>query len=122
MGGSPSLYLSNWKSLMNEVKVFHSDFLLVDYNYNINDLIGLKGLFAVSIKERYLYTESRIKLLWKNLKKIIESNISFYITFTGKDDFSNEIANRFGTNILKDSFVIPITKYKALQKEDKRER
>ena len=117
MGGAPALYLNHWKDLCEStiIDVFHSDFLLIENTYEYKWLNNLCGLHAVSLKERYLYTENQIKLLWDNLYKIIKSNVNFYITFTGKDEFSDEIYNKFGNDVLQDSFVIKIKKYNALQ-------
>lgn len=114
MGGAPALYLDQWKDIAYDVPVFHSDFLLVEQKYRPEDLINIPGLHAVSFKERYLYTKEHIKLMWSNLATLLNCGVNFYITFTGKDEFSKEIKERFGTTILKDSFTIELINYKAL--------
>ncbi len=114
MGGAPAMHLRYWKELASNVKVFHSDFLLVEGLYFYGDLRDLPGLHAVSLKERFLYRECQMILLWKNLQALISNGVNFYITFTGSDEFSSEIADRFGSEVLKDSFRIPIIDYKAL--------
>jgi hypothetical protein len=116
MGGAPAIYLSTWPEIQDKVKVFHSDFLLIERKYPKVVLKKLKGLHAVSLKEKYLYTNNQIELLWKNLESLIKYKVNFYITFTGKDEFSEEIKAKFGPEVLKNSFVIPIIKYKALEK------
>lgn len=115
MGGAPAIYLSAWPELQDKVKVFHSDFLLIERKYPKAVLKKLKGLHAVSFKERYLYTDNQIELLWKNLESLITYGVHFYITFTGKDEFSEEIIDRFGPEVLKNSFTIPIIEYEALK-------
>lgn len=116
MGGAPALYIDHWLDLQDKVDVFHSDFLLVEKPYPEDVLKNLKGLHAVSFKERYLYNKKQIELMWYNLDLLIKNNVNFYITFTGEDEFSDEIIYKFGENVLKDSFNIPIIKYNALEK------
>ena len=114
MGGAPALYLPYWKDLHNVTEVFHSDFLLVENKYNKKDLIGLKGLHAVSIKEPYIYTTKQLNMMFENLEILLECGVDFYITFTGAPVLMETIETRFGKEILKDSFVIDIKNYKAL--------
>lgn len=114
MGGAPALYLEHWKDLADQVTVFHSDFLLVESIYVKEHLENLPGLHVVSFKERYLYTEDQVAMMWPNLTNLVENDVQFYITFTGKDEFSHEIEERFGKAILKDSFIIPIITYSAM--------
>lgn len=115
MGGAPALYLHDWKSIADRVKVFHSDFILVEHEYNINDLIGLPGLHAVSLKDSLIYSTDQINMIFRNLKKIVDSGIDFYLTFTGNDSMKKDIVNYFGEWILRDSFVIDIVNYDALE-------
>lgn len=114
MGGAPALYLQHWKELHDIAEVFHSDFLLVEHEYNKKDLIGLKGLHAVSIKEPYIYTMKQRNMMLGNLEIMLECGVAFYITFTGEPVFRPVIEANFGKEILEDSFVIDIKKYKAL--------
>lgn len=114
MGGAPALYLPRWKRIHDKVKVFHSDLLLVEYKYNRKDLIGLKGLHAVSIKEPYIYTLKQLRMMLGNLETLVDCGVDFYITFTGEPILRPEIEAHFGKEILEDSFVIDIKKYKAL--------
>lgn len=115
MGGAPALHLDGWREIASRVPVFHSDFLLVEQEYDPLDLIGLPGLYAVSLKERYLYTPEQLELMWFNLDCLIKCDINFYITFTGEDEFSEEIASLFGSAILEDSFIIELIDYEALK-------
>lgn len=116
MGGAPAIYLEFWKQLANKVKVFHSDFLLVEHEYSRSSLENLPGLYAVSIKESYIYRSKQIDLLFKNLDLLVESDVNWYFTFTGPcEDAKNSIINRYGREVLRDSFDIDIIKYKALR-------
>ncbi len=115
MGGAPAIHLKYWKELASEVTVFHSDFLLTEGKYEDEYLKGLPGLHAVSFKERFIYKKFDMPLLWANLGKLISNEVNFYLTFTGLDEFSSEIADRFGREVLKNSFRIPILDYKALR-------
>lgn len=115
MGGAPALYLKHWKQIANRVKVFHSDFLLVEGTYRKEDLIGLPGLHAVSIKERYLYTNNMLELMHRNIEKLTECGVNFYITFTGSDELKEELKHTIGDSVFEDSFVIDIVNYDALK-------
>lgn len=115
MGGSPALHLNNWKLLASKVKVFHSDFLLVEQRYQDSFLKELPGLHAVSFKERYLYSDKQLDLIWCNLEKLIYNKVDFYITFTGVDEFSHELVSKFGNSVLEDSFTIQIIDYEAIK-------
>jgi len=117
MGGAPALYLENWKEIATDerVRVFHSDFLLVEKPYKREWLDGLPGLFAISIKDFPVDFD----LMWRNLKTVVESGINFYITFTGRPVLRNAIVKKFGKDVLTDSFVIRINrKYAALTKKE----
>lgn len=112
MGGAPALYLKYWKEFDTRVKVFHSDFLLIEGKYKKEYLIGLRGLHAVSLKD-FKIDES---LMLKNLDLLIECGINFYITFTGYPLYKELLIKRYGNKILEDSFEIKINKnYKSLQ-------
>lgn len=117
MGGAPAIYLEHWKNLTRNFKkdqIFHSDFLLVENLYKPSWLIDLPGLHAVSFKEKYLYNKDQLGIMWKNLRTLIDCKVNFYITFTGRDEFSHKIYDEFGPKVLEDSFLIKIQKYKAL--------
>lgn len=114
MGGAPAMYLKHWKKIHDKVDIFHSDFLLVEGVYEPEWLEGLKGLHVVNFKDFVEYTEQHLQ----NLDHIVDAGIEFYITFTGKPTMRQQIIDRYGRNILKDSFVIDINySYKALQDE-----
>jgi len=115
MGGAPALYLTKWKELSSKVKVFHSDFLLIEHLYDIESLKPLKGLFAISLKENRFYTKDHFDLMWRNLETIKKSKIEFYITFTGQCKIRSEVVKRFGELILEDSFSIEVVEYNALK-------
>ena len=110
MGGAPALYLEHWKELSGKVKIFHSDFLLIEKEYKPEWLINLQGLHAVSLKD-FRVNDS---LLFKNLDLLIEYNVNFYLTFTGLPIYKESIKKRYGKNILKDAIYIKIKKYKAI--------
>lgn len=119
MGGAPALYLELWKEIADQVQVFHSDFLLVEKPYQRNWLQGLPGVHAVSLKTKDLYTPDQLDLLWKNLDLLIESQVEFYLTYTGarfdKNTLEKDIWKRYG-RLSKDVFYIEIQNYKALEK------
>jgi len=114
MGGAPALYLENWKVLAEKIKgVFHSDFLLVEKEYELEWLENLPGLHAVSLKHFPLPNK---QMMWKNLDLLVETNVDFYITFTGIPNpiLKANLLDRYGAWILEDSFIIPIINYGAL--------
>jgi organic radical activating enzyme len=116
MGGAPALYLEYWRELAENknIRIFHSDFILIEKPYKKEWLKDLPGLHAVSIKKEQL---PHLSLLWSNLEILIESGIDFYITFTGERILEQEIIERFGKDILEDSFIIPIKQYEALREK-----
>jgi hypothetical protein len=109
MGGAPGLYLKHWREIANKVDVFHSDLLLVEESYDINWLIDLPGLFIISVKDFKVDME----LFWRNFDTVINSGIDFYITFTGRPILREAISQRYGKEVLRDSFVIDIVEYEA---------
>lgn len=117
MGGAPAMYMKHWREVASKAKIFHSDFLLIEGLYLNEDMEDLPGLHAVSFKERHIYRNHHMPLVWRNLEKLMTNGVNFYITFTGVDEFSDEISERFGERVLEDSFVIPIKKYKALEQQ-----
>lgn len=118
MGGAPALYLAHWRELASRVKIFHSDFLLIEGCYQSDDLVGLPGLHAVSIKAPELYTPTQMEQMWENLWMLILFGVDFYITFTGSEELKPTIIEHFGVGVLEDSFTIDIVNYKALESTD----
>ena len=113
MGGAPGMYLKHWKDIHDRVRIFHSDFLLVEGVYEPEWVDGLKGLHVVNFKDFVEYTEQH---LW-NLDLLVDADINFYITFTGEPKMEQPLIDRYGRNILKDSFHIDINyNYEALKK------
>ena len=114
MGGAPALYLERWRELEDVPVIFHSDFLLVEKPYRTQDLMGLPGLHAVSIKEKRIYEGvPGAAWFWRNLELLVICGVNFYITFTGEPELRGAILDRFGSEILRESFVIPIRQYEA---------
>jgi len=129
MGGAPGLYVEDWFDIVERLPerfVFHSDLLLIEKPYKKEYLryINKNVLLAVDIKgtspENFLQNTRRpfnSKLFWNNLDVVVNSGVSFYLTFTnpGKElvAFKATLAQRFGTSALKDSFVIDLIKYNA---------
>lgn len=137
MGGAPALYMKHWTELiecLESDKVFHSDMLLIEGDYDLNVLKRLaefkNTLYAVSIKgcdadEFRANTGVDLieNLLWSNLGKLVSTGIDFYLTFTGMSDssiekFCNKLRRRFPSDcdmILRDSFSIQLIEYNALK-------
>lgn len=128
MGGAPALYMKDWKEIITKVKLFHSDFLLVEgeYDEEVLETINKKNcLYAVSIKgstpEEY-ETVTGVKvdfdLLKRNLHRLINANVNFYITFTG---MTIDSVNAFKATMnleescYEDSFIINLVNYEALK-------
>lgn len=134
MGGAPALYLNQWWRILRHLDreyVFHSDLLLLEGEYDEEVLRDIaqypNSLYAVSIKgataEEYLKntaTEIDMALLWRNLDRLVNAGIPFYVTFTGMsiesiERFRGEVVSRYGDDaILTDSFAISLVHYKAL--------
>lgn len=130
MGGAPALYIENWSHLIHGLPlstIFHSDLMLIEKDYSVVDLSALKEkhcLFAVSIKgnnpeEFFNKTKAKLdeNLLWKNFDLIVEKGLNFYVTFTGIDptEIREKIKQRYGDEILEDSFTIDLVEYEALK-------
>ena len=64
--------------------------------------------------KKKIYSE-QLRLLFKNLKKLILCRVNFYITFTGEPILRDQIRRCFGDKVLEDHFVIDIKPYKALE-------
>lgn len=136
MGGAPAIYMEHWYEILDELKdiyPFHSDFLCVEKEYDVNVLKELakykNSLYAVSIKgstkkefQRNTGRELDENLFWSNLEKLWEYKVPAYLTFTGMDTdsikhFREKLESKFPTNygkILENSFAINLVKYKAL--------
>lgn len=111
MGGAPALYLENWKEIADKVKIFHSDFLLIEKLYKSKWVKDLPRLHAVSLKNFNVND----KLLFKNMDTLINCGVNFYLTFTGTPIYKNKIKQRYGNHILDDAIYIDIINYKAIK-------
>lgn len=132
MGGAPALYLNKWEYIIRYLpsdRVFHSDFLLTEGEYDLNVLkriaryknslfaVGIKGLTA-SEYERNTRKKLDKDLLLKNLKLLVQAKINFYVTFTninnlGLSQYKRELTRYLEVDIFEDSFEIPLIEYKA---------
>jgi uncharacterized Fe-S cluster-containing radical SAM superfamily protein len=135
MGGAPAIYLDQWKELIWGLPpdvIFHSDFLLTELEYSHEALAELsfqqqhrKMLFAVDIKgvtpedyERNTRKPFKAELFWTNLNSLVDHRINFYITYTNCDErfrpaFEYKLKYHFGSDILNDSFVVPLIDYET---------
>ncbi len=132
MGGAPALYLDQWPNLMGQLParaVFHSDFLLTERSYDPEALKKIasfpNALFALDVKgtspedyEKNTRKPFKHRLFWDNLKALVDAKINFYITYTNPDErrrpmFEYRLKYNFGSDILNDSFVIPLIDYDA---------
>lgn len=132
MGGAPALYLEWWPDLIERLPapfVFHSDFLLVEGEYQSGLLRRISSpncLYAVNIKgvtsEDYEYhtrTMFDSKLFWSNFDEIVNAEVPFYLTFTDPDrrhydEFVATLIRRYGDVVMQDAFTIHLIHYKAL--------
>ena len=135
MGGAPALYLESWFDIVRQLPedaVFHSDLLLIEKRYEVSWLSTINKpnvLLAVNIKgvtpeDFYRNTQRKLDedLFWFNMDIVYLSGVNFYFTFTNPDkrylaEFEWKLANRYGTKILSDSYVIDLIQYKALEGE-----
>lgn len=114
MGGAPALHIEDWHLIYNNVNIFHSDFLLIESEYDHEVLLDIPGLHAVSIKSKSFYTPEQLERLWRNLWRLNRASVNYYITFTGDPEgMDTEIVKRFPAHVLRDSFNIPIVEYEA---------
>lgn len=137
MGGAPGLYLSSWPELIDLLSsvdsnfIFHSDLLLTEKLYNIDELVDISQsncLYAVNIKgvtpedyKRNTGCSLDPFLLWENLNRLVMCNVPFYMTFTNPDmnhydSFIERLCRTHGEETLKDSFIIDLIDYDALKK------
>lgn len=135
MGGAPALYLSRWPELLDALKgkfLFHSDLLLTESEYTVTELEAIarpEALYAVNIKgvtdEDYYDNTGRYidwGLFWRNLTLLRMTRVNFYLTFTAPDplcinSFNNELVERYGGDILDDSFIINLKQYEAIKEK-----
>lgn len=95
MGGAPAIYMNQWHEIIERLprgKFFHSDLMLIEGEYDesvLEDINRDNCLYAVNIKglndeEWFANTRKSVKwsLFYKNLNRVIESGIPFYVTFT----------------------------------------
>jgi pyruvate-formate lyase-activating enzyme len=135
MGGAPALYVRYWHKILNKLPsnfVFHSDFILVEGRYKIDELSRLErnnALYAVNIKglsKREWRDNTGVDNfdtddILRNIDVILRSGINFYLTFTACDHESSEnileplFRREFGDRLYDDSFDIKIIQYKALE-------
>ncbi len=130
MGGAPALYIDYWHHIIEKLPngtLFHSDLMLIENDYSVVDFEPLKAsncLYAVSIKgnnAEEFFEQTRTKLdealFWKNFDTIVDSGISFYITFTDINpaEIYQQIADRYGLDVLEDSFTIKKVEYEAIK-------
>jgi pyruvate-formate lyase-activating enzyme len=134
MGGAPALYVDNWDEIIRALPksaVFHSDFLLTERPYRMHTLSWLSDerdrcLFAVDIKgtTKEDYEKNTRKpfvegLFWANLERLHVAQVPFYLTFTNPDmthyeEMCAKLREKFGPDILADSFIIPLIEYDAV--------
>ncbi len=131
MGGSPALYINHWHEILDILPkqfIFHSDLLLTEKLYpDLSPLKRMNALYAVNIKG--ITDEDHIKntghkidwvIFWKNFDNLVSAGLEFYITFTNPDLesldlFKDNIINRYGDKVLRNSFIINLINYKALE-------
>ncbi len=133
MGGAPAIYLEKWPELLDSLGdgvAFHSDFLLVEGLYSVevvNKIARPNTLYAVSVKGLTPREWSRVtgkEVDWtrwlENLSTLLDAGVSFYLTFTGKQDksslseFKASLRLLYGPGVLEDSYNIEVKHYQAL--------
>jgi len=99
MGGAPAIHLRKWPELIERFElvfptsVFHSDLLLTERRYSVQELTALemsrRVLLAVNVKgltdEEHLRNTRKVfreKLFWANFVRLVVHNVKFYVTFT----------------------------------------
>ena len=133
MGGSPALYIEAWSEIIDRLPkefVFHSDLLLTEKRYDtqvLQDISQENCLYAVNIKgvspENYkqnTHTKMDGLLLHLNMCELVYNNVPFYVTFTNPDmnhyeEYCDWLRIRFGEGVLKDSFIIDLKEYDAVE-------
>lgn len=139
MGGAPGIYLKQWAQLafllgqFDQKAIFHSDLLLNEGVYSVDALRNLannsdRHLIAIDVKgttdEEWLRNTRRPAiwdLFWENFRRVQNSGIKAYVTFTGVDPKTLpafwERAEKEGLNATQwrnDSFVIDLIEYDAV--------
>lgn len=126
MGGAPALYMDKWDSIIDNVPIFHSDMLLVESEYctsTLRKIAKSNALYAVSIKgstnEEYKKNTGKyvdFDLIKRNLMRLKENDVNFYITFTGLEQKSIDKFTRFigDESVFEDSFNIDLIQYNAI--------
>jgi pyruvate-formate lyase-activating enzyme len=133
MGGAPALWMEQWQYVPREIGpyyLFHSDLLLTEGNYDVRVLKRIatdNALYAIGIKgvteEDYFNNTGRPlnwNMLLSNMDKVMNSGINYYITFTNPDKdamdkFIDMMVDRYGIEVMDDSFVIDLKDYDAVK-------
>ena len=133
MGGAPALYNKHWPELLDILPkdvIFHSDLMLIERPYDLSTLSRCgagNALYAVNIKgvsaeDHFRNTGRKLddKQFWFNFHCLVDSGISFYLTFTNPDpdhldEFKERVVSRHGDWVLDDSFTINLVTYEALK-------
>lgn len=133
MGGAPALQMKQWPDIINKLpkhKIFHSDIMLSEgiYDNDILDKVSQSNcLYAINIKgltSREWVKNTRKDIDWdlfySNWRKIQNSKMFAYITFTGinKKELVWFWRRAYSEGILvshwkEDSFVIDLIEYDA---------
>ncbi len=133
MGGAPALYYEHWQDLIKllpEKYLFHSDFLCIEKEYNLNILKRLSkfknAIYSISIKgcspkEFFNNTKTKLdyNLFKENLIKIAKSGLNHYVVFTNpqnRTDLNLTIRwlHILGIN-MNNWFIINPVEYKAIE-------
>lgn len=141
MGGAPALQLSHWGELIEEIHrrapsaVFHSDLMLSEGHYRVEDLssiVGPRCLYALNIKgltPSNWRTNTRktlnVGLFWNNWRALQTNYVPAYVTFTGVDRYrldefwaEAEVNGINSATWRRNSFVIDIIDYNAVSHVD----
>ena len=102
MGGAPAMYMDQWHEIIERLpynRFFHSDLMLIESRYRQDTLRSISRdncLYAVNIKgltdEEWTANTRKPPpdwaLLYRNLYRLIEAEVPFYVTFTniGRSD------------------------------------
>ena len=135
MGGAPALQLKQWPALIEALAsvkfeyVFHSDFLLTEGVYSedvLKKLARKDCLFAVDVKgltkEEHLRNTRKPfqeELFWKNLGRLEETKVPYYVTFTAVETPSlfwkkfQELWPKSYERVVSESFSINLIDYEA---------
>lgn len=128
MGGAPAIHLDKWPDLLKHLKdeVFHSDFILLEGEYDKAVLRELSfyenSLYAISIKggdaEEFKHNTGvnfNETMFNRNLEALFSAGLYCYFTFTGMSDESiAKFKDKYKGYPFHDSFAIQLVHYKAL--------